>query len=97
MRELGVLHKPCSFNLSPGCAGWSCRLHLRETRWHLLGELGKGKGEHQAHKLEAFPSLRLHHTPLPWAPPLPPLAPGWAPERLSLQGLSLHLLLTRPC
>ena len=76
MRELGVLHKPCSFNLSPGCAGWSCRLHLRETRWHLLGELGKGKGEHQAHKLEAFPSLRLHHTPLPWAPPSHPWPQG---------------------
>ena len=44
MGELGVLHKPGSFNLSPGCAGWSCRLHLRETRWHLLGELGKGRG-----------------------------------------------------
>lgn len=68
---LGVLHKPCGFNLSPGCAGWSCRLHLRETRWHLLGELGKGKGEHQAQKLEAFPSLRLHHTPLPHSHPWP--------------------------
>lgn len=33
---------PALFHLSPGRAGWSSCLHLRETGWHLLGEFGEG-------------------------------------------------------
>lgn len=60
-------------HLSPGCAGWSRMLHLREMGWHLLGEFGEGQ------KLEATPNL-------PPAPlNLPP--PHWSPKETESQGL----------